>query len=73
MNKWTLAPDWAEWFTVGSNGAAYWWQEKPTMIAGRWHATAGKTIRADVTERLNYIERRPQLSLFNMEEPPAAD
>lgn len=72
MSKWQLAPDWAQWFTVGSNGAAYWWQEKPEMIAGRWHATAGETIRAAVVDRLNYIERRPQMSLFDEEVTPDA-
>ncbi len=63
-SKWDTAPGWAQWFTVGDNGAAYWWSEKPALIAGRWCANAGETMRAESTGQGMCIEPRPQPSLF---------
>ncbi len=71
MDKWKMAPVWAHWFTVGNNGAAYWWEAPPHLIAGTWRSNWGMTSRADPTLEGGQlrIERRPNLLLFdnNME------
>lgn len=68
MDKWQMAPDWAHWFTVGSNGAAYWWETKPELAAGRWWTLHGKACRAEAALEggIINIERRPNPSLFDI-------
>lgn len=33
---WALAPDWAQWFAIDSNGDMYWYDDEPKIVDDVW-------------------------------------
>lgn len=36
LANWTIAPKWAEWHAVDSDGRGHWFQKSPAMTADYW-------------------------------------
>lgn len=49
MNKpnWEDAPLWANWLALDSNGAWWWYQDKPQFSAGLWVVKSYDTNEVD--------------------------
>ncbi len=42
MTDWSTAPEWANWLAMDSDGAWYWYEDKPKKIGMLWARSMGQ-------------------------------
>ena len=63
MSIWDNAPDWAQWVATDSDGAVWFYEEKPVAEFAAWIVMTGKEKfardRGDFTAWRESLQRRP--------------
>lgn len=57
---WETAPEWAEWWAVDEDGAAYWYDVEPRMVKSMWWAAGAKDMLQPFTNWRESLEQRPK-------------
>ncbi len=57
--EWKIAPEWANWLAMDSDGEWYWHEEKPLYSTNYWYSQGKKSEAYVVNMPKETLEKRP--------------